>query len=143
MSAGRARTRPLSAPNTTRYWWFVIAVLVIGAGTGLWLRGWCTPWVSRIDPAHEQRAAEAEASVTAKDTAIRGLAAEIKRLRAVADAEGRARAQAEQRADAFAARARDLDGQLVRIEAERQAMTRATSVGQVREGLARRGIVAK
>ena len=124
-------------------WIVVVGLLVVGAGAGLWLRGWFTPATSRIDPAHEQRAAEDLAGVESKDQAIRGLSAEIKRLRAVADAEGRARAVAEQRADAFAERAKELNEQLARIEAERRALARATSVQQVREALARRGIIAR
>ena len=124
-------------------WIMIVGLLVLGAGAGLWVRGWFAPTPSKIDPAHEQRAAEDLAGVEAKDAAIRGLSAEITKLRAEADRQGRARAAAEQRADAFAARAKELNEQLARIEAERRALTRATSVQQVREALARRGINAR
>ena len=118
------------------------AVLVV---IGLGWYGWTVlrrP-VPTVDPAHEQRAAEAEANVEAKDAAIRGLAGEITRLRAEADRQGRARQAAEQRATAFAERAAELGQQLARIAAERHALTRATTTDQVRAALVRRGIIAR
>lgn len=124
-------------------WLAVVALVVVGVVAVLWSTGWWKGPPPRIDPAHEERAAEQERAVDAKDQAIRGLSAEITKLRALADREGRARAAAEQQANAFAERAKQLNEQLARIEAERRALARATSVGQVREALARRGIVAK
>lgn len=122
--------------------WIVAAVVVlaVAAALGLYLRPSSVP---TVDPAHERRAAEDVQQVEQKDVAIRSLSAEIARLRTLADREGQARAAAEQRASAFAERARDLSGQLTRIEAERKALARATTTEQVREALARRGIVAR
>ena len=129
--------------GTASAWLVVLALVAVGVVAVLWSTGWWKGPPPRIDPAHEERAAERERAVEAKDQAIRGLATEITRLRALADREGRARAAAEQQANAFAERAKQLNEQLGRIEAERRMLARATSVQQVREALARRGIIAK
>lgn len=117
-----------------------ILVLVLGFGAVLYFRPSIIPG---INPAHEERAAADVKDVEQKDMAIRNLSAEIERLRKVAEVQGQARAAAEQRANAFAERAKELGTQLARIEAERKAQVRVTTVQQVREALARRGIVAR
>lgn len=93
-------------------------IVALLAGALLYFRPSSVP---AINPVHEQRAAERELAVDAKDAAIRGLSAEITKLRAEADRQGQARAQAEQRASAFAGRAAELGEQVARLEAAAKA----------------------
>lgn len=120
-------------------WLVVLALVVVGIVVVLWSTGWWKGPPPRIDPAHEERAAERERAVDAKDQAIRGLAAEITRLRALADHEGRARAAAEGQARAHADRAKDLHEQVARLAAERRAQRAVETVRQARAELVRRG----
>ncbi len=92
----------------------ICAAVIVAAIAWMWWFGPVVP--PAIDPRHEERAVEAEKNVEAKDATIRGLSAEIARLRAEADRQGQARAQAEQRAGTFASRAAELGQQVARLE---------------------------
>ena len=101
-----------------KFWGIIAAIVVVGLAAWWWLGASRIP---RVDPAHEQRAAEKEQQVDQTDAAIRGRSAEIARIRAEADRQGQARAQAEQRAAAFAGRAAELGQQVTRLEAAAKA----------------------
>jgi hypothetical protein len=117
-----------------------LVIVAAIAGTLFYVRGGSVP---TVNPLHEQRAQERVDQAGARSADADAKTVEIERLRAVADQERQGRIAAEQRAASFAARNQDLAEQVTRIEAERKALTRATSIGQVREALARRGVVAK